>query len=374
MLKKTLAPFAIAITLTASFNTYATEYPVTLTDIDGRQVKIEQEPKRIVIQDGRDIMTLALLDRDNPFKRMVAWNNIPKKSDTATWNMLKTQWPEADNILDMGFGDKGEIELESVLAKHPDLMVAQLRAKPSLTESGVLDKLSALNIPVVFIDSEVNPAKNTAASVDLLGKALNKEDNAKAYSDFYRQHLAAIQQKTAALPKKANVFVEAWAGRSDSCCFSHAHNGWGGMVEAIGANNIASALLPGATGDVSLEKLISMKPDIYIMTGAKRNSPSSKTLPLGYNANKADIAASAEVLMSRQGVNQIPAVKEKRVVGIYHQFYNHPYNIVGMEYLAKAIYPQQFSSLNPDDTYRHIIQNFTSLPNSDFIFAWKQGE
>ncbi|KFX19291.1 ABC transporter substrate-binding protein [Pectobacterium betavasculorum] len=374
MLKKTFMSLLVAITLPASFSTYATEYPVTITDIDGRNVKINQEPKRIVVQDGRDIMTLALLDRDNPFKRLVAWNNIPKKSDTATWNVLKTQWPEADKILDMGFGDKGEVELESVLSKQPDLMVAQLRAKPSLTESGVLAKLSALNIPVVFIDSEVNPAKNTASSIDLLGTVLNQEDNAKAYSEFYRQHLTAIQQKTATLPKKANVFVEAWAGRSDSCCFSHAHNGWGGMVEAIGANNIGSALLPGANGDVSLEKLISMKPDVYIMTGAKRNSPSSKTLPLGYNANKADIAASAEKLISRQGVSQIPAVAQKHVVGIYHPFYNHPYNIVGMEYLAKAIYPQLFTSLNPDDTYRHIIQNFTSLPDSEFIFAWKQGE
>ncbi|MEH2922353.1 ABC transporter substrate-binding protein [Samsonia erythrinae] len=374
MLKKSFMPLLLATTVFASFGSDATQYPVTVTDIAGRQVELKQEPKRIVIQDGRDIMTMALLDRDNPFQRMVAWNNIPKKSDIATWNMLKAKWPQAENVLDMGFGDKGEIELESVLAKQPDLMVAQLRAKSSLTESGVLAKLGALNIPVVFIDSEVDPAKNTASSVDLLGEVLNKEDNAKAYSEFYRQHLTAIQQKTATLPKKANVFVEAWAGRSDSCCFSHAHNGWGGMVEAIGANNIGSALLPGANGDVSLEKLISMKPDVYIMTGAKRNSPSSKTLPLGYNANKADIAASAQALMARQGVSQIPAVAQKQVVGIYHQFYNHPYNIVGMEYLAKAIYPQLFSDLNPDDTYRHIIKHFTSLPDSDFIFAWKQGD
>ncbi len=34
-------------------------------------------------------MTLALLDRDNPFKRLVAWNNLAKKQDVATWQMLK---------------------------------------------------------------------------------------------------------------------------------------------------------------------------------------------------------------------------------------------------------------------------------------------
>ncbi len=55
--------------------------------------------------------------------------------------------------------------------------------------------------------------------------------------------------------------MEALAGNSDACCFTHGHSGWGGLVEAVGANNIGSQLLPGASGFVSLEKIISMKPD-----------------------------------------------------------------------------------------------------------------
>lgn len=49
--------------------------------------------------------------------------------------------------------------------------------------------------------------------------------------------------------------MEALAGNSDACCFTHKyHSGWGGLVEAVGANNIGSQLLPGASGFVSLEK------------------------------------------------------------------------------------------------------------------------
>ncbi|WP_247595448.1 hypothetical protein [Brenneria roseae] len=44
-----------------------------------------------------------------------------------------------------------------------------------------------------------------------------------------------------------------------------------------------------------------------------------------------------------------------------------------MKDLANAIYPQGLTSLNPDDTYHNITKNFTSLPDGDFIFAWKQG-
>ncbi|ACS86532.1 ABC transporter substrate-binding protein [Musicola paradisiaca] len=375
MLRNTLHRLLLATALTtSSFTVLATQYPLTVTDIDGRSVTIKQEPQHVVLQDGRDIMALALLDRDNPFTRLVAWNNLPKKQDTATWELLKGAWPQAENIMDMGFGDKGDIELESVLAKKPDLMVAQLRAKSSLETNGVVSKLQSLNIPLLFVDYEIKPAQNTAPSIDLLGKVLNREDNAKAYTDFYRQHFDNIMKTTAGISNKPKVFIEPIAGNSEACCFSHAHNGWGGLLEAIGVKNIGSELLPGATGFVSLEKVISEKPEAYIMTGSKRGNGASKILPFGYGASADDIKAKAKELLSRPGIDQIPAIQAKRVYGVYHHFYNHPYNIVGMEYLAKAIYPQQFAALNPDETYHHIIRQFTKLPDNNFIFAQKLAE
>ncbi len=157
-------------------------------------------------------------------------------------------------ILDMGFSDKGNVDLESVIARQPDLMIAQLRARPALMESGVIDKLSALHVPVLFVDYEIDPAKDTAPSIDLLGKVLNRESQAKAFTDYYRQQLQSIRQKTATITPKANVFVEALAGNSDACCFTHGHSGWGGLVEAVGANNIGSQLLPGAPGSFRWRK------------------------------------------------------------------------------------------------------------------------
>lgn len=56
----------------------AQNWPVTVTDLDNRSVTIPKEPQRIILQDGRDITALALLERDNPFAKVVAWNNLPK--------------------------------------------------------------------------------------------------------------------------------------------------------------------------------------------------------------------------------------------------------------------------------------------------------
>jgi len=372
MYKNTARVLSVAGLMAASFSTFATTYPLTVTDLAGQKVTIDKAPQRVILQDGRDLLALAVLDKANPFQHVVAWNNLLKKTDSGTWDMLKSKWPESAKILDMGFSDKGQIDLETVIAKKPDLMIAQLRAKDSLAQAGVLDKLAGLHIPVVFLDYELDPAKNTAASIDLLGKVMNQEDNARAYTQFDNEHRQSIQKAGAGIKNKPNVFIEPIAGRDDSCCFTHGNAGWGKLIQAVEANNIGSKLLPGASGTVSLEQVSSMKPDVYIMTGSARPKGGSGThiLPFGYGADQASLDKEAKVLTSRTGVAQIPAVMNGNVYAIYHQFYNHPYNIVGMEYLAKFIYPQEFKTLDPAKTYHDIVRQYTQLPDQDFILGW----
>lgn len=346
---------------------FATRYPLTITDMDGQRVEIAKEPQRVILQDGREILSLALLDRDNPFRRVVAWNNLLKKQDSGSWDMLSTRWPQSEKILDMGFSDHGEVNLETVIAEHPDLMIAQLRAKPALKESGVLTQLSALNVPVLFIDDELHPAKNTAASITLLGKVLNQESHAKTYTDWYHQKLSALQTAVKDVSARPSVFVEPIAGISgggESCCFTHGHNGWGGLVEAVGARNIGSELLPGTSGTIAVEKVIALNPDYYVMSGSKRGGKGSYVIPLGYNTDISAIKASFDQLRNRTGVKDIPAVKTGKVAAVYHHFYNHPYNIIGMEMLAKDFYPQLFTQLNPAADYHTIIRTFTKLPDA----------
>ncbi|NKG31927.1 ABC transporter substrate-binding protein [Erwinia rhapontici] len=344
---------------------FATTYPLTVTDMDGQKVVINHEPQRVILQDGREILSLALLDRDNPFQRVVSWNNLMKKQDTGSWNLLKKRWPDAEKILDMGFSDQGEVNLETVIAKKPDLMIAQLRAKPALKQTGVLTQLSALNIPVLFVDDELHPVQNTAASITLLGKVLNKEDNARAYTDFYTQKLNAIQAAVKDVSPKPSVFVEpiAGIGGGGECCFTHGHNGWGALIEATGAKNIGSDLLPGTSGTIAVEKVINLNPDYYVMSGSKRGGKTSPVIPLGYNTEVSEIKASFDNLRNRTGVKDIPAVKAGKVAAVYHHFYNHPYNIIGIEMLAKDFYPQQFSQTNPTADYHYIIRTFTKLPD-----------
>jgi len=351
----------------------AQDWPVTVNDIDNRTVTIPQAPQRIILQDGRDILTLAMLERDNPFAKVVAWNNLPKKQDTETWNVLKRKWPEAEKILDMKFSDQGNVDLETVISRQPDLMIAQLRAKPSLVQSGVLAKLEALHVPVVFVDYELHPVENTVPSIALLGKVLGQRERAQAYIDFYQQRLDKIHQRLAKVAKKPLVFIEpiaGVAGLDNGCCFTHARNGWGGLVEAAGGVNIGSQLLPGASGNVSVEKIISLNPDYYLMTGSKRPAKGTAIIPFGYNVAESDVAAAFNALVSRQGVSSIPAVAQGHTGALYHHFYNNPYNIIAIEALSKIFYPTRFNDVDPLADYHQLIKNFTQIPDDNIILSF----
>ncbi|WP_308538177.1 ABC transporter substrate-binding protein [uncultured Kluyvera sp.] len=351
----------------------AGNWPVTVKDMDNRTVTVTQEPQRIILQDGRDILTLAVLERDNPFAKVVAWNNLPKKQDTETWNVLKRKWPEADKILDMKFSDQGNVDLETVISRHPDLMIAQLRAKPSLVQSGVLAKLDALHVPVVFVDYELHPVENTMPSIAMLGKVLGQSERAQAYINFYQQRLDTIHQRLAKVEKKPLVFIEpiaGVAGLDNGCCFTHARNGWGGLVEAAGGVNIGSQLLPGATGNISVEKIISMNPDYYLMTGSIRPGKGTAIIPFGYNVPQADVVSAFNALLARQGVSSIPAVVAGHTGALYHHFYNNPYNIIAIETLSKIFYPTQFKDVDPLADYHQLITQFTHIPDDKVILSY----
>jgi iron complex transport system substrate-binding protein len=365
MMKKWIRTLAcLTVVFAWSQAVYATVYPWTGTDLAGRQVTVAHEPKRVVIQDGRDILTLALLDRSNPFARVVAWNNLLAKNDPAAWRALEKRWPEAARIPAMNFSDDGQVNSETLLAQHPDLLIAQLRSRQVLQQTGVLERLQKLHVPVVFVDLEQDPVAHTMASVTLLGKILNHEREAGQYADFYRKHLQVIQQGLAHAPRRPLVFIEALAGTAglDSCCFTHGPVGWGALVTAAGGNNLGARLLPGPTGTIAMEKLLATQPDVYVMTGSQWDTRGSVALPYGYGSNPARVAAAFPGLQSRTGFAQLNAVRSHRLYGIYHQFYNHPYNIVALEWLARDFYPSRFHSLNPDTTYRQIISQFTTLP------------
>ncbi len=343
--------------------------PVTITDMAGRTVTIPAPPQRIALEDGRVGMDLALLDRANPFQRVVVWNNLIRRSQPDLWAILDKKWPNAAKIPDMGFDDNGAVNLEQLIASKPQLLIAELRAEPVLEQDGAMKALASLGIPVVFVDDSEHPVPNAAKSVLLLGQILGRQPEAQSYYDFYQAHLQALQSVIASQPQpRPDVFVEALAGQSDAndCCFTHGDFGWGLLVQAVGARNLGSSVLHTPSGQVPLETLLSQQPDVIVMTG---RGPGTAGPGFGYNADPEAVGQRMEALEARLGFAELNAVQKGRVYGIYHPFYSSVLNIIALEYLAKFIYPTAFPDLDPAKTYSSLITQFTDIPATPALLA-----
>ncbi|TNM63087.1 ABC transporter substrate-binding protein [Aliirhizobium smilacinae] len=365
---KTIAFSAFALVLGTSA-ALATDYPATITDVAGRSVTIAKKPERIILQDGRDMLTVALLDRDNPYSHVVGWSSNFVKSDPGTAKLMDQAFGKAPPV--MSLSEDGEVDLEAVIAAKPDVVVAQMRAQKSFQESGVEDKLKALDIPVVYLDVMEAPVEHTAESVEVLGKLMDREKEAGEYVSFYKQHIDHLNEVIAKQEAHPNVFIEAKAGnKGDGCCYTHGNMGFGKFIAALKGNNIGTKLLPGQTGSVSLETLLSSNPpDVYIMSGSQWTNPENSAAPLGYNVTPQQVSAALGKLAQRDGFPAMKAAQEGHVYGIYHQFYNHPYNIVGLEYFATFMYPDAFKDLDPAATYATLIKTFTKIPDAPVVLG-----
>lgn len=71
-----------------SDNSSSSNDAVTIQDVDGRTVKLDHKPERVVLGEGRALMALATLNKDNPTENVVAIANDAKKQSPSFWKKI----------------------------------------------------------------------------------------------------------------------------------------------------------------------------------------------------------------------------------------------------------------------------------------------
>jgi iron complex transport system substrate-binding protein len=117
--------------------------------------------------------------------------------------------------------------------------------------------------------------------------------------------------------------------------------------------------VPGALGDISVEAVLHADPDIYIASGNR-----APGLLLGANVSEADAKTSFVKLLANSPFKDLRAIRAHRVLGVWHDFYNSPYNILLVEALAKAIHPELFGALDPKATLHDLDTHYLDAPQA----------
>jgi iron complex transport system substrate-binding protein len=351
---------------------------VEVTDLAGRTVQVKKGVSRMILGEGRQLYGLAVLDRDDPFKRVVGWRDDLKANDPDAWRKYKANFPHAEQIADLGNPYAGEFSLEKVIALNADVVVLDLGNYFKAKETGLIDKLEKVNIPVVFIDWREDPSQNTLPSLILLGRIMDREKEALAFADYYLRQMRLVYTRVGNLKDKDRplVFMERAAGYNpNNCCSTWGATNFGKFVEEAGGHNWGSRFFSTTSGgDVSVEKIVADDPDFYLMTGANwaEANPNSTAVPMGYEATHEKVQTRLKGLMERSGLSLLRATREKRVMVLYHQFYNSPYSFVAVQAIAKMLHPDRFKDVDPKATWEELHAKFLPVTPSGLFWATLQ--
>lgn len=360
----------LAASLTTTISLAGTAIPaaaeISVTDVTGRTVTLEKPATRVVLSEGRYITTLALLDRENPIKRVVGMLNDLNRGNPNLARELTAKYPAFSEIELFGLQNAESVSVEKILTLKPDLAIFGIHDHgPGASNSEVIDILTSAGIAIAFIDFRMNPLEHTIPSIRLLGKLLGREKQAEEYISFYEQRRNHIKQKVAALEgPRPKVFLHVHVGRFD-CCVAMASGMLGPFITVAGGENIADQKALGPTSKHTMEFLITENPDVWIGTASGTLADYKAGRPmilLGSDATPASAKATLNTAIKQlPGFQNMAAYKTGRSHGIWHNYYNSPFNIVALEAFAKWLHPETFRDLYPEQTMKDIYKKFLPL-------------
>lgn len=349
-----LVAAALAIAATLCATPVEAQQPIHVTDIAGRDVTLAGPAKRILLGQGRHLPALALIHPD-PVSLLVGWQGDMRRTDAPTYALYRDKFPALDSLPIVGEGNPESFSIEKALALKPDVAVLSLYVAGmrhgSTAPSSIVQRFEAAGIPVVIVDFFANPLRDTVPSIRILGKITGREQAADELVNFYQKHVAYLKETIAANhPELPTVFMHAHAGGNE-CCYSSGKGTFDDFISLAGGRNIAAGVIPGSTGEISLEFLIAKNPDVYVATGGAHLARSGGFV-LGTGVDAAAARTRLKELISRPGLSGLSAVTSGRAHGLWHMFNDTPAHVVALEWLAKWFHPQLFKDLDPAATMK----------------------
>lgn len=333
-----------------------------VVDLAGRRVTVPDKVERIVLGEGRMLIALGILRPENPLDGVVGMMGEYPLLDPAGFALWRQHFPAVDKIPAVGKASGDTFNAEAAIALKPDVAIFALAGHgPSPKAEALVERLEEAGVAVIFIDFFHDPLADTTRSVRLLGEVLAREDRADAFAKAYDAALAAVDAGVAKTADRPLVFLENRVGLGADCCASVGNAVIGELIDRAGGHNLGSDLIPGNSGLVSLEYLLSHQPDYYV--GTAIGNPTSRAsqparIQAGPGVTPEQAKASLESSLKRTGIAQLDAVREGRAFAIWHHFFHSPFNVVAVQAMAKAFHPQEFADLDPDATLADFMSRF----------------
>ncbi len=286
-----------------------TETTRVFTDSCGREVTVPADIQKIAVSGPLAQMVVFAIAPDKMVGVANAWDESAESYFDAKYLDLP--------LLGQLYGGKGELNLETLLAAAPDVVIDVGEPKDSMAED--LDALQEqTGIPFVHIDAYLASMDDTYA---MLGDLLAMPNEAQGLADYCRYAYDKVKAIADSVEKVNLLYVTGEEGLNVIAKGSyHAE-----VIDML-CNNLAVVDEPSSKGtgnEVDMEQILNWNPDAVIF------APGSIYSTVADNENW----------------QTIPAIRDGR----YYEVPMGPYNwmgfppsvqrILGMQWMAKVLYP-----------------------------------
>lgn len=342
----------------------------TVIDLAGREVELPEKVTGIILGEGRYLPALAILEGERLTERLAGIMPDFELADPAGYRQYAEAFPELNTVPRLGRSTADSFSIEQALGLGANLAVFGLEGHgPTARDATLIGRLERAGVTVLFIDFRQDPLNHTLKSMELLGRALGREHEAEAFTDFYRTELDRVKTGLESLGPDdvPRVFLHSRVGLQDACCETMTNGMLGRFLTLLNADNIATERVPGVSGMFNLEYLLLEQPDIYIATAVGSTDTLDShpgIIALGAGVSTEQAEASLRHVLSDTGLAQLSAVQQHRAFAIWHHFYNSPLNLVAVQVFARWLYPDTFADLDPRHTLATLYQRFQPIPLS----------
>jgi len=321
----------------------------TIKDVLGREVKVDVPVKRAVLAFYYpDYIAVTGADK---FKNVIGISReFWEKFNPGSWAMFKQKLPTLQNIADIGNISTGTFSLEKTLALKPDVLIlADWQYKAVATH---LPRIKAAGIPVVVVDFNAETVARHTRSAEIFGELNGTQARAQKIAAEYARGIADIQKRVArAKQSKPKIYIEFGDKGPAEHSFTFGKNMWGAIADTVGGDNIAAAFIKD-WGAINPEQFLAAKPDVVIISGTEAGLKQPAAMAMGIGIEAAEAQKRLQGFIRRAGWAEIPAVRNGRVFGIYHTASRSLSDLASAQFIAKALYPEAFADVNPEETYR----------------------
>ncbi len=280
-----------------------TSFPVTVTDANGEEVTIEEEPDAIVSMIPSNTEIAYALGLDEAIVGVSDFDNYPEEA------------MEVEKIGGM------EFNVEKIISLQPDVVLAHA-SNPGGADG--LQQIEDAGIPVVVIENAMT-FDEVYDTIDMIGQVTGTTEEAEQIIADMQAGFDEIAEKASAISEEDQKSVLVDVAGPPEIYVAGNNTFIQEMLDLINAENV----MADQEGFVPLteEEVVSRNPDVALLT-------------FGYYVENA-----VDQWMSYEGFSQVTAVTEEAVFEVPSDEVTRsgPRLVEGTQALAEAIYPDVFA-------------------------------